>query len=243
MATKEELERAAPRDRGGDVHIRSGPQMREYEAAADRIAADRPRRVLDWGCGYGHLSHMLRQRGLDVASLEWHPTIPEGEVRRLERYPDVEATYTQDPVALPYPDASFDAILSMGVLEHVQHPEASLDELRRVLVPGGRLYVYKLPNTTSYLEWIARRAGFFYHGQLEFDRLYTPASARAMVEAHGYAIEELRLVNMLPLALTSPIAQRRRFQSAYLGASAALARVPGLNRLATNVELIARRPA
>jgi hypothetical protein len=64
-----------------------------------------------------------------------------------------------------------------------------------------------------------------------------------MVEAHGYAIEELRLVNMLPLALTSPIAQRRRFQSAYLGASAALARVPGLNRLATNVELIARRPA
>jgi hypothetical protein len=48
---------------------------------------------------------------------------------------------------------------------------------------------------------------------------------------------------MLPLALTARVAQRPRFQAAYLAANAALARVPGLNRLATNVELIARRPA
>jgi 2-polyprenyl-3-methyl-5-hydroxy-6-metoxy-1,4-benzoquinol methylase len=215
--------------------------MREYETAVERIVADRPGRLLDWGCGYGQLSHMLKQRGVDVTSMEWHPTEPEGTVRPLERYPDVIATFTQDPVKLPYPDASFDAVLSMGVLEHVQRPEDSLDELRRLLTPGGRIYVYKLPNRRSYLERIARAAGLYYHGQLEYDRLYTQRSARELIEAHGFVIEELAVANMLPLGMTAPVAQRPRFVDAYWATSRTLSRVPGLNLLATNVELVARR--
>ncbi|HEY8584247.1 MAG TPA: class I SAM-dependent methyltransferase [Capillimicrobium sp.] len=241
MATKEQLERAAPRDRGGDLHLRSGPQLREYHAAADRIAADRPRRLLDWGCGYGQLSHLLKARGIEVESMEWDPEIPEGTVRPLERYPDVVARYTQEPVRLPYEDGSFDAVLSMGVLEHVQDPDGSLDELHRVLRPGGTLYVYKLPNRFSYLEKAARKAGLYYHGQLEHDTLYTKRSAHEIVERHGFAVRELRLANMLPLGITAPIAQRPRFIRAYWAANAALARVPAIDRLATNVELIARR--
>ena len=241
MPTKEELERAAARDRGSDVHLRAAAQLREYEVAVERIVADRPGRLLDWGCGFGQLSHMLKQRGLDVTSIEWHPDIPEGEVRRLERYPDVEARYTQEPVKLPYDDASFDAVLSMGVLEHVHDPDGSLDELHRILVPGGRLYVYKLPNEHSYLEAIAKRAGFYYHGQLEHDRLYTPPTARALIERHGFTVESVAAANMLPLGLTAPVAQRPRFVAGYWALNRALARVPGLNRLATNVELIARR--
>jgi SAM-dependent methyltransferase len=239
--TKEQLERSAPRDRGPDVHLRSAPQLLEYRTAVERIAADRPQKLLDWGCGYGQLSHMLKTRGIDVTSIEWHPTIPEGEVRRLERYPDVEARYTQEPVKLPYPDASFDAVLSMGVLEHVHDPAGSLDEIHRILQPGGRLYVYKLPNRRSYLERAARAAGLYYHGQLEHDEVYTVPSARDLIERHGYAIEHIALANMLPLGVTAPVAQRSRFASAYWGLNRALADVPGLNLLATNVEVIARR--
>jgi SAM-dependent methyltransferase len=238
--TNEELERAAPRDRGGDVHLRSGPQMREYEAAVARIAADRPGRLLDWGAGQGHLSHLLAARGVDVTALEWHPDIPEGEVRRAARFPDVEIRHTREPVRLPYPDGAFDAALSMGVLEHVQDPGGSLDELHRVLGPGGRLYVYKLPNRFSYLEAVARRAGFYYHGQLEHDALYTPRTARALVEAHGFRVCELRRANMLPLAFTGAWAQGPA-GAALWRANRGLARVPGLNVAATNVELVARR--
>ena len=63
------------------------------------------------------------------------------------------------------------------MLEHVEDPDASLEEIRRVLVAGGTFYVYKLPNRTSYLEAIARRAGLYYHGELEHDRVYDVRSA------------------------------------------------------------------
>src|ERR671916_1714757 len=117
--------------RGSDVNIRSGPQMREYEAIVRRIAADRPGRILDWGCGFGQVSHLLKRAGIDVEAYDYRPDAVGVERRVLERFPDVEACLSSDPVALPYDEGAFDAVLSCGVLEHVEDPEASLDELRR----------------------------------------------------------------------------------------------------------------
>jgi 2-polyprenyl-3-methyl-5-hydroxy-6-metoxy-1,4-benzoquinol methylase len=239
LTAKQRLERSAPHDRGADVHLRSPAQMREYDAIADRIAADRPGRVLDWGAGHGQLSDLLLQRGVAVTAMDYEPEATEGEVVRPPRYPRVEITLTTDPVRLPYPDASFDAALSMGVLEHVAHPAESLDELHRVLRPGGTLYVYKLPNRRSYLEALAKRAGLYYHGHLPDDTLYTRPVARDLLQAHGFAIAELRLANMLPLGITGRGGER--FGDAIWAANRALARVPGLNQVATNVELVARR--
>jgi hypothetical protein len=126
----------------------------------------------------------------------------------------------------------------MGVLEHVGLPEESLDELHRVLRPGGLVYCYKLPNRSSYLEAIARRTGQYYHGQLEHDTLWTVPEARAAFERHRFAVLEIRRMNMLPLTLPGRAATR--FAGAIYGANRALSRIPGLNALATNVELVAR---
>jgi 2-polyprenyl-3-methyl-5-hydroxy-6-metoxy-1,4-benzoquinol methylase len=220
--------------RGFDVNLRSGPQMREYIALADRVAADRPGRVLDWGCGWGQVTILLRERGLDVESFDYRPDVDGVEVVPLERYPEQPVTLSSEPVALPYETGEFDAVLSCGVLEHVQDPGASLDELRRVLKPGGRLYVIKLPNRTSYLEWIARRMGLYYHGELEHDTIYTPAWTRELIASHGFRVEDVRLANMLPLTIDHPLV--RRFSGAIWWLNKALARIPGLRRLATNVE-------
>jgi ubiquinone/menaquinone biosynthesis C-methylase UbiE len=221
-----------------DLPLRSGPQRREYEAIADRLAADRPERILDWGCGWGQVSRMLLDRDLEVESFEYRPGVDEDGPRALERFPEIEAYVSSDPVALPYDDGSFDAVLSCGVLEHVGRPDDSVEEIRRVLSPGGRFYVFKLPNRRSYLEAIARRLGIYYHGALPDDRVYDLGSARALMNRHGFRVTEQRLANMLPLSLPGPLPNR--FADEIWAVNRALARVPGLNQFATNVELVAR---
>lgn len=222
-----------------DKNVRSYAQMREYTAMADRIAADFPGgQVLDWGCAFGQMSDLLTARGVKVTAFDYDPD-REG-VRPLPYYPHISAHYSAQPVALPFDNDQFDAVLSSGVLEHVQEPEKSLMELDRVLKPGGTLYVYKLPNETSYLEWLAKRLGMYYHGKYEDDRLYNVPSARALLTGSGYRVQEIRLANMLPLSLFTGRIGKILAPAAW-ALNRALARVPVLNRLATNVELVAVR--
>jgi ubiquinone/menaquinone biosynthesis C-methylase UbiE len=225
----------------GDTHLRAPLQMRQYEQIADRVAAARPARVLDWGCGFGQMSALLRARGLDVTSFEWREDAPptSGEVQ-LERHPEITAQVSSDPVRLPYDDGAFDVALSVGVLEHVQDPDGSLAELARVLAPGGRLYVFNLPNRTSWTERLARRIGAYYHGSLPYDQVYTQRSARERLQRHGYRVTDERMTGMLPQSVPFPLPA---WSVGPLWAiNEALARVPGLNRIATAVELVGHRP-
>lgn len=220
-----------------DKNVRSHVQMREYIGFADRIAADFPGgEVLDWGCAFGQMSDLLTRRGVRVTAFDYDPD--QVGLRPLAYYQHIKAHYSSEPVALPFDDGQFDAVLSSGVLEHVQEPEMSLVELARVLKPGGTLYVYKLPNQRSYLEWVARRLGMYYHGKYEADRLYTVPIARELLSSHGYRVQEIRLANMLPLNLfTGRIGEV--LAPVVWTLNRVLARIPVLNLLATNVELVA----
>jgi ubiquinone/menaquinone biosynthesis C-methylase UbiE len=226
--------------RGYDVNLRAGPQMQEYRAIVRRIGGDPPSRILDWGCGFGQVSDLLSREGLNVTAFDYRPDAEEGEWP-LERYPHLRVHLSRDPLRLPFPDQTFEAVLSCGVLEHVEDPDSSLEEIRRVLEPGGTFYVYKLPNRSSYLEAIARRAGLYYHGALEHDRVYDRSSALELLRRHGFAVHEFRRMNMLPLTVTNGLAGRAA--RPIWAANRALSATPGLNLLATNLELVARTPA
>ena len=221
--------------------------MLEYEQIADRLAADRPGRVLDWGCGAGQMTSLLRARGLDVTAYDWRPGVPEPVVRPLEHYPEVHAHISSEPVKLPFDDRSFDAVLSCGVLEHVHDPDGSLEELKRVLAPGGTFYVYKLPNRSSYLEAIARVANrlgapLYFHGKARVrPHLRRARGARA---ARAPRLPRARARPGQHAAADAAGRDRAAADAGDLVAqSARSTRVPGLRRLATNVELVADAPA
>jgi SAM-dependent methyltransferase len=220
--------------RGTDVHLRSAPQLRQYEEIADQLARESVGKILDWGCGYGQISSFLRRRGVDVVAFDYRPGLDRPTTEQLDRYPEIVAHVSPDPVALPFDDATFDSALSCGVLEHVQDPDASLEEIKRVLKPGGRFYVFNLPNRYSYTERIAKLLGLYYHGEAPHDRVYTKRSTLDLFERHGYRVHALRRANMLPLSIAAP--------GVLYPASKALATIPGLNTLSTTFQLIATAP-
>lgn len=218
-----------------DTNLRSGPQMLMYETLARELASRRPGRLLDWGCGFGQVSALLEAHGVDVVAYDVRPGLDAPTTERLERFPQIEAHLSSDPVVLPFASGAFDTVLSCGVLEHVEDPDGSLDEIRRVLRPGGTFFVTNLPNRFSYTERLARLLGRYYHGKLPDDRVYTKRSVRDLFARHGFTVSELRRVHMLPLTVGGPA--RPVWSTSRL-----LERIPGLNVVATSLEVVAQSP-
>lgn len=129
-----------------------------YELTAMYVPPGAP--VLDWGCGRGHFSYYLLKRGYQVTaySLEDPPQV--FAALNAEERSRLTVVRGNDPLVLPFPARSFRAAFSVGVLEHVRElggtESGSLNELRRVLMPGGTLIAYHFPNRLSYIEALAR---------------------------------------------------------------------------------------
>jgi ubiquinone/menaquinone biosynthesis C-methylase UbiE len=95
-------------------------------------------RLLDGGCGAGDYVVALRQLGVEARGVEYQPD-KVGEARR--RGVPAEWIHQGDLEHLDFPDRSFDLALLNEVLEHVPDETRVLDEMHRVLIPGGTLVV------------------------------------------------------------------------------------------------------
>jgi ubiquinone/menaquinone biosynthesis C-methylase UbiE len=93
--------------------------------------------VLDIGCGEGSMLRYLKQQGYsNLHGLE----ISDYAVRRL-RDEGIEMHRGVLP-SIPLPDASFDVVIASQVLEHIIRRRRFLAEIRRVLKPGGRAFIF-----------------------------------------------------------------------------------------------------
>ncbi|HEY3379459.1 MAG TPA: class I SAM-dependent methyltransferase [Armatimonadota bacterium] len=113
-------------------------------------------RVLDVGCGAGQLVHLLaaqppvvRAVGIDLSDALLHRARQRAEDSGLTR-----AEFFQvDGAEMPFPNASFDIVVSTLSLHHWDDPVAVLGEIRRVLVPGGRAIIIDLRRNASPFCW------------------------------------------------------------------------------------------
>jgi SAM-dependent methyltransferase len=106
-------------------------------------------RVLDVGCGPGHLSiRLAREHGLEVTGLDLDPAMIEraqANAERLEAEGGGRPSFlVGDVAALPFPDGSFDLVVSTLSMHHWEDPSAALAEIARVLRPGGRALIWDL---------------------------------------------------------------------------------------------------
>lgn len=108
-------------------------------------------RVLDLGAGQGSLSLKLKQAGFDVRACDLDAD--------NFRVPEIECLEVDANGELPYPDGSFDLVISVEVVEHIENHGSLFSEVQRVLKTGGH-YVLTTPNILS----LKYRLGFLFTG-------------------------------------------------------------------------------
>src|SRR5215470_7722734 len=122
-----------------------------YHFAAPLVAG---RETLDIACGAGYGSALLARHAAKVVGADLsqeaidHARTTYASVANL-------AFTRADCSSLPFPDASFDAVVSFETIEHISAQEKFLAEVRRVLRPEG-LFVLSSPNKFEYTD----RRGF-----------------------------------------------------------------------------------
>lgn len=102
----------------------------------DRLMPLQPHdRVLEVGCGRGHLTSRLASRGVDIVGIDANPNAAELAASDRVRHMMAES--------LEFGDDEFDAIVAVHAIEHIPRLRDALAEMSRVLKPGGTcLFIY-----------------------------------------------------------------------------------------------------
>jgi SAM-dependent methyltransferase len=198
--------------------------------------------VLDWGAGNGHFSYFLARAGYRATAFSFMPFLFESW---LPPGPfEFVAGSEREPVRLPFADASFDAVASIGVLEHVRetggNEPGSLAEIARVLRPGGVLVCWHFPNQWSWIDLFARQLP----GKHRHLYRYTRGRVRELVAGAGLELIETSRYGVLPrntLHRWLGPARDARWTAELWDALDAVLSVP-FNAIAQNHWFVARRP-
>ena len=133
--------------------------------AVTELLADVPasgQRLLDVSCKEGEILQILRSRGFVLRGTNFEASGPS-----LDGIPIDYGVDLRQP--LPYDDASFDVLLLVEVIEHLENHRLALTELARILKPGGLLIM-----TTPNIMRLNSRLHFFLSGYHKTKRRFIP---------------------------------------------------------------------
>ena len=106
---------------------------RNLDLIRDWVAPSPGDRLLDVGCGKGHLVKALLDLGVDAHGIDLNPQAAEVAI--------VPRVRTMSATSLEFDDATFDSVVSFHAIEHIALVEEALAEIARVVRPNGKVLV------------------------------------------------------------------------------------------------------
>lgn len=161
----------------------------------DRFGVLPGERVLDMGCGAGRHAFELYRRGADVVALDQNTSdlaevavmfeamVAEGQVPTGSSAATVEG----DALALPFDDGEFDRIIAAEILEHIPDDRTAMEELFRVLKPGGVLAVTVPRWFAEKVNWALSDA--YHEVEGGHVRIYKESELRGRLEDVGFVVD------------------------------------------------------
>ena len=123
-------------------YYRSAKVFRFLEQAGVQVGGS----ILDAGCGGGGMPLSFAEEARQVVGIDLAPRFADAGHKLAAEHGLRNLHFTRaDGQALPFPDASFDMVLSHAVIEHVADAARYMRELARVLKPGGTIYLSTAP--------------------------------------------------------------------------------------------------
>jgi SAM-dependent methyltransferase len=173
-----------------DTHFWFVSRRRIFFDLLDRIVDGRTGlRVLEIGCGAGGMLEPLRRygavHGMDI----------DREYLRYCRRRGFDRVLCGSGHDLPFADSSFDLVALFDTLEHIPDEQRALSEVRRVLAPGGTVFV----SVPAY-QWLWSNNDVIAHHQ----RRYTAGRLRRALRSAGLQVKRATYFNALLLPLIVP---------------------------------------
>lgn len=148
-------------------------------------------RILDLGCGTGELTLRLAATGAIVTGVDASP-----EMVTAARARGVNADLASAE-SLPYDAGAFDAVFSNAALHWVRDHDAMMDEVHRVIKPGGRLVAEMGGYGNIAAIRVALDAALARHGfagvQSDVNYYPTPEAYTRRLARHGFAVKRMAL--------------------------------------------------
>ena len=140
-------------------------------------------RILDVAGGDGYWAARARRRGAEAVAID----IAAAKLQRGRQLAGAPSLVLGDALRLPFPDASFDRVLSICAIEHFDDGPHALSEMARVLAPGGEL-VMSADTLSRAAEWphLYRAHCERYHVQ----RTYTHHQLTGLLAERGLAVTQ-----------------------------------------------------
>jgi len=167
-------------------------------------------KILDIGCQEGELCYQLSQMGYEPYGVE----IVEDLINAAKsKYPHIKFKSADCEKNIPFDDKFFDIVWAGDVIEHIRFTDTFINEVNRVLKPGG-VFVLTTPVHNRVKNIIISLCNFESHFNPEFPhlRFYTVKSLKSVLERRGFKMLSVKYIGRIRPISSSMFVQAEKVE-------------------------------